>query len=460
MLFSSIIFLYYFLPLLLIVYYISKKEYRNTVLLIFSLFFYFYGESKLTIILILISLINFLSAKSMLKHERFKKSILVFTVIVNLLNLGYFKYSNFFIDNLNTIFNLDIKFINVIMPIGISFYTFQALGYVIDVYRNDVEASNNYFDFLMYISLFPQLIAGPIVRYKDVENEIRNREESYSKFSEGIKRFSIGLAKKVVIANNIGELAKIVNDLSDKTIISEWLKTISFTLQIYFDFSGYSDMAIGLGLFFGFRFLENFNYPFISKSITEFYRRWHISLSTFFRDYVYIPLGGSRVSKAKHYRNILIVWALTGFWHGAAYNFIIWGLYFGILLIIEKEFLLKILDKSKILGHMYTIFIILIGFLIFNSTSLNDVIINLRNIFGLNNLALISSETIYYLRSYFILIVVSIVASTPVAKNIISKLKYKAIFGYVESFYYPLLIIICSAYLIDSSFNPFLYFRF
>lgn len=460
MLFSSVTFLYYFLPILLITYYITSKKYRNTVLLLFSMFFYFYGESKFIMILILSAFLNYISAMLMNKSDKYKRFIFIITIILNLMNLAYFKYTNFFIDNLNTIFNTNISYLKIIMPIGVSFYTFQALGYIIDVYRNDIKPSNNYFDFLMYISLFPQLIAGPIVRYQDVEKDINSRTESIEKFSEGIKRFSIGLAKKVIIANNIGELSALLGFLTNKTIISEWLKTISFTLQIYFDFSGYSDMAIGLGLMFGFTFLENFKYPLTAQSITDFWRKWHISLSTFFRDYVYIPLGGSRVGKKRHLINILIVWSLTGFWHGAAYNFIIWGFYFGILLIIEKEFLLKYLNKTIFLKHIYTIFFVLIGFLIFNSDSLNEVIINFKNIFGQNNLAFINNETIYYLRSYLVLIITAIVASTPLLASILSKFKTYKLFNTIESLYYPLLILISTAYLIDSSFNPFLYFRF
>ncbi len=371
MLFSSITFIYYFLPILLLMYFLVPKKYKNLVLLIFSLIFYFLGEQKYIIILILSCILNYFFGNRIYASKN-KKIWLIIAIIYNVGQLLIFKYTDFFIENINKIFNSSINYLYLVMPIGISFFTFQALGYIIDIYNGKHKPASKLLDFMTYISLFPQLIAGPIVRYSDIEKELVERVHSVDKFSEGISRFVIGLAKKVLIANVLGDLA---SNLIEVDLLSSWLKPIVFTIQIYFDFSGYSDMAIGLGLMFGFRFLENFNYPLIASSITDFWRRWHMSLSSWFRDYVYIPLGGNRVSFIKHIRNIFIVWFLTGFWHGASWNFIIWGLYFGILLIIEKKFLKKYLDKTKMIKYFYTSIIIMVSFLIFNSTSLNEIII-------------------------------------------------------------------------------------
>ena len=337
MLFSSITFIYYFLPILLIVYFIVPSKYRNLVLLFFSLLFYFLGEPKYIIVLILSCIINYILSKLIYKRKKDKLFLLI-AIMYNVLQLLIFKYTDFFIDNINNIFNTNIPFMYIVMPIGISFFTFQALGYVIDVYKKKHLPAKSLLEFMTYVCLFPQLVAGPIVRYEDVRKEMYDRSITYSKFSEGVNRFIIGLSKKVLVANVLGEFIK---ECTVETLLSSWLKPIAFTLQIYFDFSGYSDMAIGLGLMLGFRFKENFNYPLIADSVTNFWRRWHISLSSWFKDYVYIPLGGNRVNKIKWIRNIFIVWFLTGFWHGASWNFIIWGLYFGILLVIEKLFLKK-----------------------------------------------------------------------------------------------------------------------
>ena len=362
--------------------------------------------------------------------------------------------------NINSIFNLNISLLHVIMPIGISFFTFQIMAYVIDVYNKKHKPAKKLTDFMMYVSLFPQLIAGPIVRYADIEKEVTKRETNFKNFSQGVKRFTIGLSKKVLLANVLGEFAKL---LVEETVLSSWLKPILFTLQIYFDFSGYSDMAIGLGLMFGFHFLENFNYPLIAKSITDFWRRWHMSLSSWFRDYVYIPLGGNRVSRIKWIRNLFVVWFLTGFWHGASWNFIIWGLYFGILLVIEKLFLGKLLEKTKILKYIYTTIIVIISFLIFSVETVPGILTNLKNMFFLSDIPLTSLETNYYLRSYLTLLIISIIGATPLFKNIISKLKetkIKGIINILEPIYIIILLILSTAFLIDASFNPFLYFRF
>jgi len=459
MLFSSIIFIYYFLPILLLIYFIIQNNYRNLVLLIFSLLFYFLGEPKYIIVLILSCIINYILSKKIYSGER-SKLYLIIGYIYNIGQLLIFKYTDFFIDNINNIIGSSIPFMYIVMPIGISFFTFQALGYVIDVYNKKHKPARNLLDFMTYVCLFPQLIAGPIVRYSDVNDELKNRTTSYSKFSEGIKRFVIGLSKKVLLANILGEFVK---DLVEVTVLSSWLKPIAFTLQIYFDFSGYSDMAIGLGLMFGFRFKENFNYPFIASSITDFWRRWHISLSSWFKDYVYIPLGGNRVSKIKFIRNIFVVWFLTGFWHGASWNFIIWGLYFGVLLVIEKFLLKKYIDKTKIFKYIYTIIIVIISFLIFNTEGITNIITSIKNMFFLNNIPLIGKETIYYFKSNLILFIISIIGSTPLLKITINKIKeskLKIIIDVLEPVTYIILLILVTSFLIDASFNPFLYFRF
>ena len=459
MLFSSITFIYYFLPLLLLVYFIVPKRFKNITVLIFSLIFYFLGEPKYIIVLISSCVINYFLGK-LVTNNKGAKLFLIIAVIYNIGQLLIFKYTDFFIDNVNKVFNLNINFLYIIMPIGISFFTFQALGYVVDVYNKKHAPSKSLINFMTYVCLFPQLIAGPIVRYSDVEEQLVNRETNFSKFSEGIKRFVIGLSKKVLIANVLGELGK---DLIEVNLLSSWLKPITYTLQIYFDFSGYSDMAIGMGLMLGFRFLENFNYPFISSSITEFWRRWHMSLSSWFKDYVYIPLGGNRVGKFKLIRNIFIVWFLTGFWHGASWNFIIWGLYFGIILIIEKFFLKKYLDKTKVFKYLYTSVIVIISFLIFNCNSFNEIITGIKNMFMINKIPFTSNETIYYLKSNFILLAIAIVGSTPLVSNIIKRLnksKVNKVIAVLEPIVYIVLLTLSTAFLIDESFNPFLYFRF
>jgi len=460
MLFSSITFLYYFLPILLIIYLLVPNKIKNIVLLIFSLLFYFYGEPKYILILLLSCFINYMAARLIEKYNKHSKLILIITVIYNVGQLLYFKYTDFFIANLNTLFNVDFPLLRVIMPIGISFFTFQTLSYVIDVYRKDVEASKNFFDFATYVSLFPQLVAGPIVRYQTVADELKERKTNYNDFGCGIKRFIIGLAKKILIANVIGELCASLSTMETATVAASWINAIGFTLQIYFDFSGYSDMAIGLGLMFGFHFLENFNYPFIAKSITDFWRRWHISLSSFFRDYVYIPLGGNRVSNLKWFRNLFVVWFLTGFWHGAAWNFIIWGLYFAVLLVLEKKIWGKYLEKTKIFKYIYTLFFVIISFTIFNSNSLTELLSTLKNMFFVNKIDFINLETTYHFRNYIVILIIGVVASTPLIKNLFNKIKSNKLISALEIIYYFTLLIIITAFLIDSSFNPFLYFRF
>ena len=459
MIFSSITFIYYFLPILLLIYFIVSSKYKNLVLLFFSLLFYFLGEPKYIIILILSCIINYYISK-LIEKRKHKKLYLIIGLTYNILQLLIFKYTDFFISNINTIVKTNFSYLYLVMPIGISFFTFQAISYIVDVYNKKHKSADTLITFMTYLCLFPQLIAGPIVRYSNVEKELKSRTHTFDKTSEGIKRFIIGLSKKVLLANVLGEFSK---SIITETVVSSWLKPISFTLQIYFDFSGYSDMAIGLGLIFGFRFLENFNYPLIASSITDFWRRWHISLSSWFRDYVYIPLGGNRVSKLKWIRNIFIVWFLTGFWHGDSWNFIIWGLYFGVLLIIEKLFLGKHLEKTKIFKYIYTSIIVIISFLIFNSNSVSEIFISLKNMFFLNNIPFINNETIYYLKSYLIIFIISIFSATPLLKNIIKKLsntKFKNIINILEVITLITLLTITTAFLIDESFNPFLYFIF
>ena len=456
MLFSSITFLYFFLPLLIIIYFLIPNKFKNLILLIFSLIFYFLGEPKYIFILLLSCIVNYIIGKFIEKYK-YKKILLIIGIIFNVSLLFVFKYTDFFIENFNNLFNSNIPFTYIIMPIGISFFTFQALSYIIDIYNKKHKSADNIIDFMTYICLFPQLIAGPIVRYSTIDEELRNRKVTFDKFSSGIKRFIIGLSKKVLIANVLGELITLFYEGS---VVSAWLNPILFTLQIYFDFSGYSDMAIGLGLIFGFTFLENFNYPLIASSITDFWRRWHISLSSWFKDYVYIPLGGNRVNKLRWIRNIFVVWFLTGLWHGAEWNFIIWGLYFGIILLIEKLFLGKIIEKTKILKYFYTSFLIIISFLIFSTTTVSSIVISLKDMFFMSDIPFINNETIYYLKSYLILIIISLIASTPLIKNLISKLKNYKLISFLEPIFYLGLLILCTSFLIDASFNPFLYFRF
>ena len=399
------------------------------------------------------------------KYPKQKKIFLTTSVIISLGALIVFKYSDFMIANFNGVFGTKIALLNLALPIGISFYTFQVLSYIIDIYNGKVAAQRSLIKLATYVSLFPQLIAGPIVRYTDVEKELTKREHTFEKFSLGIRRFIVGLSKKVLIANSLGELCQIFLATDEKSIVFYWIYGIAFSLQIYFDFSGYSDMAIGLGKMLGFEFLENFNYPYISKSITEFWRRWHISLSQWFRDYVYIPLGGNRVGKVKLIRNIFIVWMLTGLWHGANWTFILWGLLFGVLLIIEKTFLLKILEKiPKIFQHIYVLFIVMISFIIFNGNDIGQAFAQIGGLFGANGEAVMNSYTLYYLKSYFVILVLGLIGATPFLKNKISQLKEKAKIRKVINFLEPIvlicLLIFVTAYLVDNSYNPFLYFRF
>lgn len=465
MLFSSINFLYYFLPCVLIIYFITPTKLKNSILLISSLLFYFYGEPIYIFVMLGAILSAYIHGILIDKYKNYKKIFLISSVILSLGTLGLFKYSDFLITNLNNIFQSKISLLNLALPIGISFYTFQILSYVYDVYKGKVQVQKNFIKLATYVALFPQLIAGPIVRYSDIEKELTSRQHSFEKISLGIRRFIIGLSKKVLIANQLGELCQVFLQTSEKSVVFYWIYAISFSLQIYFDFSAYSDMAIGLGKIFGFELLENFNYPYISKSITEFWRRWHISLGTWFKDYVYIPLGGNRAGKIKLVRNILIVWMLTGLWHGANWTFVLWGLLFGILLIIEKLFLLEKLEKMpKFVQHIYVLFTVMISFIIFNSNNIEEAINQIIGLFGANGESVINNYTIYYLKSYFVIIFIGIIGATPLLKNVINKLKEKdkirKMINILEPIALICLLLFVTAYLVDSSYNPFLYFRF
>jgi len=466
MVFSSIPFLYYFLPVVLFLYFLAPKPLKNCVLLISSLFFYAWGEPRYVFLMLLTVGLGYVFGLliEVFRGKGLAKLFLAFSVVSSLTFLGYFKYADFFIQNFNAVTGLSVPLLKLTLPIGISFYTFQILSYTIDVYRGTAKAQRNPINLATYIALFPQLIAGPIVRYTDIETQLTSRTHSFEKTYDGIRRFIIGLSKKIILANTLGELCDVFLQSGDKSVAFYWLFAVSYMLQIYFDFSGYSDMAIGLGKLFGFNFMENFNYPFISSSITDFWRRWHISLGTWFRDYVYIPLGGNRVNKSRLFFNIFAVWFLTGFWHGAQWNFIIWGLYFGILLTIEKFFLKDFLAKHRILSHIYLLFFVLISFVIFSGENLSQSLVSVGGLFGKGGIPIASSEWLYYLKSYGFLLIIAAVSATPLPKNIVKYLsRKKGISNIIDILEIPVLIallLISTAYLADGSFNPFLYFRF
>lgn len=464
MLFSSINFIYYFLPALLLCYYIAPKKLNNYILLIFSLIFYSWGEPIYVFLMILSAMFNYTMGKEILtyhQNHRSPKRTLVFTVTINILILSFFKYYGFATDIVNSILRTDFHTTPLPLPIGISFYTFQALSYIFDIYNGKVTKQNKFIEFILYLSLFPQLIAGPIVQYKDVENQLRSRTVTLEDFGHGAERFIVGLSKKVLLANTLGSFHNMVVKMPDstQTTLAVWIGIICFTFQIYFDFSGYSDMAIGLGRMFGFKFKENFNYPYISKSVTEFWRRWHISLGSWFREYLYIPLGGNRVTPIRHIINIIVVWSLTGLWHGANYTFIIWGLYFGVLLIFEKHFLSGVLDQipNKIRVCL-TYVTVVISWVFFSSETAGEALIYIKKMFFIVSVPFVNADTYYILVSSILIIIISAVCSTPIVSEAFEILKSKS--PWFANIILLLLMILSTASLIYTSYNPFLYFRF
>ncbi len=468
MLFSSIVFLFTFLPAVMILYYLLPVRFRNVILLLASLVFYAWGEPVYLFLMLLSILFNYFSGLDIarnLQDKRAAKRSLVFNLIINLAVLGFFKYEGFVLDTLNGIFPVHISYHALPLPIGISFYTFQILSYIIDVYRGNVKVQTNLPNFALYVTMFPQLIAGPIVQYADVDEQLASREVSRTKFGEGSMYFIRGLAKKVLLANTSGMIFTEVSGLAKGNIavMTAWLGAFAYMFQIYFDFSGYSDMAIGLGKMFGFEFNMNFNYPYVAKSITEFWRRWHISLSSWFRDYVYIPLGGNRVSKIKHIRNLLIVWFLTGLWHGAAWNFVAWGLYYGVILIIEKYLLSPVLDRlPDIVRHIYSIVLVVIGWVLFFSSSFGQAADYIRVMFGAGAHGFADRESMYLLTSNLILWLILIFGSTPLVhfryEHMLRTKKWNTTI--INIVVYAALFIVCIAYLVTETYNPFLYFRF
>ena len=454
MIFSSIPFLYYFLPLALLLCYLVPSRARNAFLLLASLLFYAWGEPKYLPVMAAATALGYGFGLAMERFRRFRKPLLVLSIASSLGFLLYFKYADFFLENLNGL-GLHIPLLGLALPVGISFYTFQILSYTVDVYRGEVRAQRNPIDLACYVTFFPQLIAGPIVRYKDIAAQLRDRPQNLDNLRLGAARFLVGLGKKVLLANLLGEVCAAWRVTQDPSVLFSWLYAISYTLHIYFDFSGYSDMAIGLGKLFGFSFPENFNYPYISRSITEFWRRWHMSLGTWFRDYVYIPLGGNRKGKGRQFLNILIVWMLTGFWHGAAWNFLLWGLYFALLLMAEKAGL-------PVRGRVYTLAAVVLGFVLFDASSLSSALACVKGLFGLGGLPPVSTQGLYLLKSNLVLLAVAILGATPAPKRLWQQLEAKAprLSAGLAPIGMAALLLVSTACLVDGSYNPFLYFRF
>ena len=467
MVFSSLSFIYVFLALVLITYFAVPKKLRNLVLLIFSLAFYYVGEQKLIIIMIISSLTDYFCSLG-IEHFRERKGMtrlfLGLSLLINLSLLGYFKYADLFINSFNMLTGSEVPLLKIALPIGISFYTFQTISYTIDVYRGNVKAERNFINFAAYVTLFPQLVAGPIERYGTVAAELKERTVSFQRFSRGAVRFCIGLGKKVLLANSLASLVKLYDSATGHTVLMAWAAAIAIPLQIYFDFSGYSDMAIGLGDIFGFSFPENFNYPMISKTATEFWRRWHMTLGTWFRDYIYFPMGGSRVKPARHILNLITVWFVTGMWHGAEYNFILWGLYYCVLLILEKFFYGKYLERSKILSHVYFAIITVCGFMLFHTEDLSLLPARLGELIGMGTTGFTDTVSTFNVTSYLPTVIIAIIGATPLVKKlgeylrVRAKLANAALIGTQICAY--AMLVLSTAYLIDGSYNPFLYFRF
>ncbi len=461
MLFSSIPFLYYFLPAVMLTYFLVPRSLKNTVLLLFSLVFYGWGEPKLLGLMVFTIALFYGCGLAIGKAQKqtWKKFWLLVSIVISIGLLGIFKYADFFVSSFNAVTGLSVPLLRLALPVGISFYTFQCLSYTIDVYRGNVPAQKNPISFGAYVALFPQLIAGPIVRYVDVARELNERTHSWEDAALGLRRFLVGLAKKVILADNFALLMKIFRESGEPSVLFYWMYAIAFTLNIYFDFSGYSDMAIGLGRIFGFRFIENFNYPYLSKSVAEFWRRWHMSLGSWFRDYVYIPMGGNRVSKGRWVFNTLTVWMLTGLWHGAAWNFVLWGLLYAVMLLIEKW--VPALQKLPgFLRHLYVLLVVILGFVLFNAETLDQAVGDITAMFGFAKLPLVTAETLYYLRSYAVLFVLGFLGSTPLVRDNARRLGEKKLGVILEPVVMILLLLICTGYLVDGSFSPFLYFRF
>lgn len=467
MLFSSIPFLYTFLPCVLILYFLVPGWLKNTVLLLSSLFFYAWGEPRFVVFMVIAIVQGYvfgLLAEKFRDRPKRAKLCLWASAVVSLGLLGYCKYADFFISGFNTLTGLSLPLLHVALPIGISFYTFQILSYVVDVSRGTVAAQRNLIDLGTYIAMFPQLIAGPIVRYADIEPQLRERRSTPEMIAAGAQRFVLGLAKKVLIANVLYQLITTYKGSAGPSVLFSWMYAVAYLLHIYFDFSGYSDMAIGLGKIFGFTFAENFNYPYISRSITEFWRRWHMSLGSWFRDYVYIPMGGNRVPPLRRYLNILVVWMLTGLWHGADWNFVLWGLFFAVFLMLEKAFLLKPLQKLPVISHIYTLLLVTVSFVLFDSSRLSEAFLQLGRMFGAGGVPLYTGEALYYLGSYAVTFIIAIIGATPYPTRWMQKLSAGERSGRVMAVAAPvvllLLLAVVTAYLVDGSFNPFLYFRF
>ena len=462
MIFSSIPFLYYFLPVVLLVYGLTPRKGKNAVLLLFSLVFYGWGEPKYLAVMLVCTALGYGFGLALGRAGRpgVRKALLAASVLSSLSFLVYFKYADFFLSNFNALTGASLPLLQLTLPVGISFYTFQILSYTVDVYRGEAQVQKNPIDLACYVTMFPQLIAGPIVRYTDVAEQLKQRGRG--DFQKGASRFLVGLGKKILFANLLGEVCAAWRGTQDGSVLFSWLYAVSYTLHIYFDFSGYSDMAIGLGPLLGFRFPENFNYPYIAASVTEFWRRWHMTLSRWFRDYVYIPLGGNRKGMGKQLRNILIVWLLTGFWHGAAWNFLCWGLYFAALLILEKLVLLRFLEKHRIFGHVYLLSAVVFGFVLFDASTLSGAWDCIRGMLGLGGLPIASAEGLYLLKSNALLLILAALGATPLPKRIAKALEARC--PKAAALLHPAalcaLLLICTAYLVDGSYNPFLYFRF
>ena len=462
MLFSSIPFAFYFLPAVLALYFAVPFRFNTAVLLVFSLVFYAWGEPGYLLLMAISILLGWLFGLLIGKYRGTARArlFLVLSVAVSLGLLGWFKYADFAVNTLNAL-GLNLPLPPVALPIGISFYTFQILSYTIDVYRGDALPQRSPVDFGAYVSMFPQLIAGPIVRYSDVARQLKHRTHSLEKASLGVRRLLIGLGKKVLIANQLGQLTVLFRESRQPSVLYVWVYAAAFALQIYFDFSGYSDMAIGLGKIFGFDLLENFNYPFISRSVSEFWRRWHMSLGGWFRDYLYIPLGGNRVSRPRWALNLLVVWSLTGLWHGAAWNFVLWGLLFALLLALEKLWLGRLMEKLPgWLVRIPVLAVLLVSFVLFNADSLSQALSDTAGMFGLGDLPLTSADTLYHLRSYGPLLLLAMVGATPLPRNAVRRLEGSRVLPWLEPVALCALLLAVTAFLVSGSFNPFLYFRF